>query len=83
MHSAEQIGYGLQRPHLRGRLPEALAALKRALELDEELAENLAEPDLKALAALPEFKKLLEERGAEEVGPSRERKLIKGTAPAP
>jgi tetratricopeptide (TPR) repeat protein len=66
-----------------GRLPEAMAALKRALELDEELAENLGEPDLKALAVLPEFKKLLEEKGAEEVGPGSEHKSVESTTPAP
>ncbi|HEX6187168.1 MAG TPA: transglutaminase domain-containing protein [Pyrinomonadaceae bacterium] len=38
----------------------ALAALKRAVELDEDLKEALAEEDdLKSLSRLPEFKKLL------------------------
>jgi tetratricopeptide (TPR) repeat protein len=43
-----------------GRRTEAVTTLKRALELDDELAETLAEEeDLKSLALLPEFKKLL------------------------
>lgn len=43
-----------------GRRTEAIAALKRAVELDEDLADSLAdEEDLKPLASLPEFKKLL------------------------
>jgi tetratricopeptide (TPR) repeat protein len=43
-----------------GRKPAALAALKRAIELDEEYQEDLKdEEDLKPLAASPEFKKLL------------------------
>ncbi len=42
------------------RAQEAIAALKRALELDEDFAEELAdEADLKPLANLPQFKKLL------------------------
>jgi tetratricopeptide (TPR) repeat protein len=43
-----------------GRKNEAVAALKRAIELDNDLADLLAdEEDLKPLALLPEFKKLL------------------------
>lgn len=43
-----------------GRAQEAIAALKRVIELDEEYAEYLAdEEDLKPLARLPQFKKLL------------------------
>lgn len=43
-----------------GRARAAMAALKRAVELDEDLTEALAEEeDLKPLANLPEFKKLL------------------------
>ena len=43
-----------------GRRTEAMTALKRALELDEGFEELLAdEEDLKSLAMLPEFKKLL------------------------
>jgi tetratricopeptide (TPR) repeat protein len=43
-----------------GRRNEAMAALKRAVELDEDLSDSLAdEEDLKPLASLPEFKKLL------------------------
>lgn len=44
---------------------------------------TLPNPDLKALAALPEFKKLPEEKGAEEVGPATEQKPVQSTAPAP
>jgi tetratricopeptide (TPR) repeat protein len=43
-----------------GRRSEAIAALKRALELDEDMIESLEEEeDLKPLANLPEFRKLL------------------------
>jgi tetratricopeptide (TPR) repeat protein len=43
-----------------GRRVDAITALKRAVELDEEYADELAEEeDLKSLTALPEFKKLL------------------------
>jgi tetratricopeptide (TPR) repeat protein len=43
-----------------GRRTEAISALKRALELDDERADTLSEEeDLKSLALLPEFKKLL------------------------
>lgn len=66
-----------------GRLPEALTALKRALELDEELVESLDDKDLKALAALPEFKKLLEEKRAEAESPPAEQKPAKTDTPAP
>jgi len=46
-----------------GRRNDALAALKRAIELDEDLADSLEdEEDLKPLATLPEFKKLLPKR---------------------
>jgi tetratricopeptide (TPR) repeat protein len=42
------------------RVKEAMAALEKAIELDPEIAEWLAtEPDLKSLAHLPAFKKLL------------------------
>jgi transglutaminase-like putative cysteine protease/Flp pilus assembly protein TadD len=66
-----------------GRLPEAMTALKRALELDEDFRESLDNEDLKALAALPEFKKLLEEKKAEDVGPTAEQKPVTNAAPAP
>ncbi|HEX8772895.1 MAG TPA: transglutaminase domain-containing protein [Pyrinomonadaceae bacterium] len=66
-----------------GRLPEALAALKRALELDEDLGESLDDEDLKALAALPEFRKLLEEKKAEDVGPPAGQKPVTNAAPVP
>jgi tetratricopeptide (TPR) repeat protein len=43
-----------------GRRTQALTALKRAIELDEEIADSLTgEEDLKSLATLPEFIKLL------------------------
>jgi tetratricopeptide (TPR) repeat protein len=43
-----------------GRKNEALAALRRAIALDDELADSLEdEEDLKPLATLPEFKRLL------------------------
>lgn len=43
-----------------GRRNEAIAALKRAIELNAELADSLEdEEDLKPLVTLPEFKKLL------------------------
>lgn len=43
-----------------GRTAEALTAIQRAVELDEEIAYDLAEDDhLKPLAGRPEFKKLL------------------------
>lgn len=43
-----------------GRLKEAMAALTKAVELDEDQANYIAEEeDLKPLASLPEFKKLL------------------------
>jgi tetratricopeptide (TPR) repeat protein len=43
-----------------GRIKEAMAALEKAVELDSDLAEWLPdEPDLKPLAQLPAFKKLL------------------------
>jgi tetratricopeptide (TPR) repeat protein len=43
-----------------GRRVDAITALKRAVELDEEYADELAEEeDLKSLTTLPEFKKLL------------------------
>lgn len=46
-----------------GRRNEAVVALKRALELDEDIADSLEdEEDLKPLATLPEFKKLLPKR---------------------
>ncbi len=45
-----------------GRKKEAIAALKRAIELDDYEAEDLSgEEDLKPLANLPEFKKLIQE----------------------
>ncbi len=44
-----------------GRKTEALAALKRAIEIDDYYAIDLEEAaDLKSLAAMPEFKKLVE-----------------------
>jgi Flp pilus assembly protein TadD len=43
-----------------GRLKEAMAALTKSVELDEEQADYIGdEADLKPLASLPEFKKLL------------------------
>nr|AUN35729.1 TPR domain-containing protein [uncultured bacterium] len=43
-----------------GRIKQAMAALEKAVELDPDLADWLAdEPDLKPLAHLPAFKKLL------------------------
>jgi tetratricopeptide (TPR) repeat protein len=43
-----------------GRTKEALAALSKSVELDEDQAEYIVdEPDLKRLASLPAFKKLL------------------------
>ena len=46
-----------------GRRNEALAALKRAIELDEDIADSFEdEEDLKPLATLPEFRKLLPKR---------------------
>jgi tetratricopeptide (TPR) repeat protein len=43
-----------------GRRNEAMAALKRAVELDEDLSDSLEdEEDLKPLATLPEFKRLI------------------------
>ncbi|HWC77555.1 MAG TPA: tetratricopeptide repeat protein, partial [Blastocatellia bacterium] len=54
-----------------GRKTAALAALKQALELDEDLAETFTEEeDLKSLAAMPEFKKL----AAEKKAPGEEKK---------
>ncbi|HJQ68373.1 MAG TPA: transglutaminase domain-containing protein [Blastocatellia bacterium] len=44
-----------------GRKKEAIAALKRAIEIDEFLTVDLSEEDLKPLATLPEFKKLVQE----------------------
>ena len=42
-----------------GRPKEALAALKKSIDLDEDKAEDAADdPDLKPLAGFPEFKKL-------------------------
>jgi len=42
------------------RIKEAMAALSKAVELDEDQAEYMVEePDLKALSALPAFKKLI------------------------
>jgi tetratricopeptide (TPR) repeat protein len=42
------------------RIKEAMAALETAVELEPDLAESIAaEPDLKSLAHLPAFKKLL------------------------
>jgi tetratricopeptide (TPR) repeat protein len=44
-----------------GRRAEAIAALKRAIEIDEDYAVDLEEEeDLKSLAAMAEFKKLVE-----------------------
>ena len=44
-----------------GRKKEAIAALKRSIELDEFMGEDLSEEeDLKPLANLPEFKKLVQ-----------------------
>jgi tetratricopeptide (TPR) repeat protein len=43
-----------------GRSKQAMAALKRAIELDEELADSISEEaDLQSLARLPEFKALI------------------------
>lgn len=43
-----------------GRSQDSIAALKRVIELDEDYAELFAEEeDLKPLARLPQFKKLL------------------------
>lgn len=45
-----------------GRKTEAIAALKRAIELDEDYAVDLEEEeDLKSLSAMAEFKKLVEQ----------------------
>lgn len=49
-----------------GRMPEAIVALERALELDPELGESLDSNDWKLVESLPEFKKRLEEKSAEE-----------------
>ena len=49
-----------------GRRTAALASLKRAIELDEDISYVLEEEeDLKPLAAMPEFKKLLPKREKE------------------
>ena len=43
-----------------GRRVDAMTALKRAIELNDEYEDSLSdEEDLKSLATLPEFKKLL------------------------
>jgi len=43
-----------------GRRFDAMTAFKRAIELDDEYADSVSdEEDLKSLATLPEFKKLL------------------------
>ena len=43
-----------------GRSKQAMAALKRAIEIDEELADGISEEaDLQSLARLPEFKALI------------------------
>ncbi len=45
-----------------GRIKEALSALTKSVELDEEQVDYMVEePDLKALSALPGFKKLIPE----------------------
>jgi hypothetical protein len=44
---------------LSRRKREALAALKRMLEIDPEAAFDPDEPDLQPLAAMPEFKAMM------------------------
>jgi len=42
------------------RTKEAMEALQKAVDLDPDIVDGLSdEPDLKALASLPEFKKLM------------------------
>jgi transglutaminase-like putative cysteine protease/tetratricopeptide (TPR) repeat protein len=66
-----------------GRLPEALTALKRALELDADESENLEDNDLKVLGQLPEFKKLLEANRSEDEGALSKPEPVTSGTPAP
>jgi tetratricopeptide (TPR) repeat protein len=46
-----------------GRIRDAIASLQKSVELDQIMAESIEdEQDLKPLASLPEFKKLLADR---------------------
>ena len=61
---------------LSRRKREALAALKRMLEIDPEAAFDPDEPDLQPLAAMPEFKAMKEKMKeanapADEVKPAK------------
>jgi transglutaminase-like putative cysteine protease/Flp pilus assembly protein TadD len=65
-----------------GRKREALAALKRMLEIDPETVFDPDEPDLQPLAAMPEFKALKEKmKGA--TAPAGETKTAKPASDSP
>ncbi|HEX8136167.1 MAG TPA: tetratricopeptide repeat protein [Pyrinomonadaceae bacterium] len=66
-----------------GRMREAVVALKRALELDPELGESLDSNDRKLVESLPDFKKLLEEKSAEDESPATQRSGKTGEQRAP
>jgi hypothetical protein len=63
------------------RPTEAIAALKKSVELDDELnsADDIEnEPDLKPLAALPAFKKLVADVRRSEEAPAEPQKKEPG-----
>ena len=66
-----------------GRMREAVASLKRALELDPELGESLDSNDRKLVDSLPEFKKLFEEKSAEGEAPATQQIEKSGDSPTP
>lgn len=51
-----------------GRTQEALAAIEKAIELEEDEEFDLEDSDLKPLATMPEFKALAEKRGKRSTG---------------
>ncbi len=65
-----------------GRKREAVAALKEALESDPNQLFDLNEPDLKPLAAMPEFK-ALKEKTKEAVKPAEDASAEPGKAAKP
>jgi tetratricopeptide (TPR) repeat protein len=65
-----------------GRKREALAALKRMLEIDPETVFDPGEPDLQPLAAMPEFK-ALKEKMKGTAAPADEGKPAKSSTDSP
>jgi tetratricopeptide (TPR) repeat protein len=65
-----------------GRKREALAALKRMLEIDPETVFDPGEPDLQPLAAMPEFKALKEKMKGTNA-PDDEAKPAKSSSDSP